>query len=203
MNAIERDLNAVRAIGWKGESPKTKILFKKGSLPVKKRIVLGLGASRPSKQYSLEYFARASRLLKNDYELIFNHDSENLLKQNSFWQKELSKYGNFLITKDLNSLMSLLSSAEMYVGSDSGVKHLAIALGVKTLTLFGPESIGEWHCYDQNEHPVLQIDMACRNNDPSDKKFAWCGEFQCPHGSHACMNLLLPEEVVAVIKKTL
>ncbi len=203
MSAIERDLNVVRAIGWNGESPNTKIFLKNPPTPVKKRIVLGLGASRPSKQYSLEYYLRASKLLAPDFEVIFNHDSDRLLSENSFWHKELLKYGKISITKDLTSLMQLLASSELYIGSDSGVKHLAIALGIKTLTLFGPESIGEWHGYDEKMHQTLQIDMACRDEDPADKKFAWCGAYSCPHGSHACMNLILPEEVVAVVRKTL
>ena len=99
--------------------------------------------------------------------------------------------------------MALLSNSQFYIGSDSGVKHLAIALGLKSLTLFGPESIGEWHGYRLDRNPALQIDLTCRDNDADNKNFAWCGAERCPHGSHACMNLLLPEEVVAVVKKTL
>lgn len=203
MSAIERDLNVVRALGWEGISPRTKIFLENPPHKIKNRIIFGLGASRPSKQYSLEYFLRASKALHKDFEIFFNHDSENIFKENLFWKEELSKYGKFAITKDIRSLKRLLASSSLYIGSDSGVKHLAIALGVKTLTLFGPESIGEWHGYDLSEHPVLQIDMACRDKDPKDKKFSWCGAFNCPHGSHACMNLILPEEVVAVVLKNL
>lgn len=203
MSAIERDLNVVRAMGWSGLSPQTKILFHSPSPVVKKRIIFGLGASRPAKQYSLEYFLRAARLLKDNYEVIFNYDSENIFKDNLFLKKELGNYGTFSHTKSLKELMQLLVTCELYVGPDSGVKHLAIALGTKTLTLFGPESIGEWHGYDLEMHKTMQIDMVCRDEDSADKKFAWCGAYRCPHGSHACMNLILPEEVVAVIQKTL
>jgi len=44
----------------------------------------------------------------------------------------------------LPALASLLSRAGLYVGNDSGVTHLAAALGIPTLALFGPTQPSTW-----------------------------------------------------------
>jgi hypothetical protein len=66
---------------------------------------------------------------------------------------------------------------------------------VPTVTLFGPESIGEWHFYPKDKHRTLQIPVLCRNEHPARPEYAWCGAATCPLGSHACMNLIHPEAV--------
>lgn len=42
-----------------------------------------------------------------------------------------------VIREDIASVARLLSECEVFVGNDAGVAHLAAALGVKTVTLFG------------------------------------------------------------------
>ncbi|HET7295379.1 MAG TPA: glycosyltransferase family 9 protein, partial [Vicinamibacteria bacterium] len=42
------------------------------------------------------------------------------------------------------ALASLLAQASLYVGNDSGVSHLAAAVGAPTLALFGPTDPAVW-----------------------------------------------------------
>lgn len=44
----------------------------------------------------------------------------------------------------LTALAALLADAGLYVGNDSGITHLAAAVGVPTLALFGPSDPGTW-----------------------------------------------------------
>ena len=97
--------------------------------------------------------------------------------------------------------MQTISSARVFVGSDSGAKHIACALGVSTVTLFGPESIGEWHCYDETKNKAIQVMVGCRDNDPNPPAFSWCGVTVCPYASHACMALIDPEVVLKAISE--
>lgn len=92
--------------------------------------------------------------------------------------------------------MGLLPHADVYVGSDSGIKHLAVSLDVPTVTLFGPESVGEWHGYDRTRHIAMQNRVGCRIENAENPEFAWCGETTCPLASHACMRLFLVEDVL-------
>jgi ADP-heptose:LPS heptosyltransferase len=53
---------------------------------------------------------------------------------------------NVLVTRHLppRNLAALLASAGVYVGNDSGVTHLAAALGIPTVALFGPTDPEVW-----------------------------------------------------------
>lgn len=45
---------------------------------------------------------------------------------------------------DLGSLAAWLSGARLYIGNDSGITHLAAAVGVPTLAIFGPSDPRIW-----------------------------------------------------------
>lgn len=45
---------------------------------------------------------------------------------------------------DLGELARRLAAAELYIGNDSGITHLAAAVGTQTLTLFGPSDPRIW-----------------------------------------------------------
>jgi heptosyltransferase-2 len=66
------------------------------------------------------------------------------------------------------SLAKELSKASMYIGNDTGLKHICIALGVKTYTFFGPEPPLEWHPYFYIEG------LECRTRDAH-----FCGLSEC------------------------
>jgi heptosyltransferase III len=53
---------------------------------------------------------------------------------------------NAVVTRDLppRALGALLARAGLYVGNDSGVSHLAAAVGTPTVALFGPTSPAVW-----------------------------------------------------------
>jgi ADP-heptose:LPS heptosyltransferase len=38
----------------------------------------------------------------------------------------------------LSKVLELLSCADIFIGNDSGIAHLAAGLGIKTFTIFGP-----------------------------------------------------------------
>ncbi len=46
--------------------------------------------------------------------------------------------------EDLGDLARWLSGAALYIGNDSGITHLAAAVGVPTLALFGPTDPAVW-----------------------------------------------------------
>lgn len=46
--------------------------------------------------------------------------------------------------EDLGSLAAWIAGARLYIGNDSGITHLAAAVGVRTLALFGSASLQTW-----------------------------------------------------------
>lgn len=211
MSAIERDLNVVRAIGWTGNSPSPKLWLPETwkeeakatwntPLPL---VVLGVSASRESKLWPLSRYVAVAESLKKDCRVVVAYDAKTVFDRDPQCLTYFEKEKMLAHTPTLDKILGLLSLASLYIGSDSGVKHLACALGTKTITLFGPESRGEWHGYDPEKHIALQKPVLCRDQDPHPPEFAWCGEAVCPLSSHACLHLIFPEEVIPHARRLL
>lgn len=213
--AIERDLNLVRTLDWNGSAPQTKLypnqmwhdaasarLSTAGISPHETRIVIGIGASRPAKQWPLEKYVSLARALSKQYRVIAVHENDAVLHDRVL-RGQLRSCATVWHTPDLSQLVGTLSLASVYIGNDSGAKHVAAAIGVPTVTLFGPESVGEWHGYDLKRHPVVRRPVLCRFKDPEPEAFAWCGVEVCPLASHACLQTIGIEEVLVEVSNVL
>jgi ADP-heptose:LPS heptosyltransferase len=77
----------------------------------------------------------------------------------------------------LHELAALLGRLDLLLSNDSGVKHLAVARGTPTLTLFGPTSPVNW-VSGLREHAWLRSALPC----------VGCNFTRCLH--HTCMSSL-------------
>ena len=113
-----------------------------------KRPVLGvaLGASRPTKIWPLHRFAEVAQKWVQDTQgsvlVIAGPGEEPLTEQ--FYRSisntpELRQAIQVMPPCTVRVLASRISQLNTLVGNDSGPRHLAAALGVPTVTLFGPE----------------------------------------------------------------
>jgi lipopolysaccharide heptosyltransferase I len=81
----------------------------------------------------------------------------------------------------LRDLAALLSGAVLFVGGDTGPMHLAVALGVPTVSVFGPTSPERNGPYGESDLAVIaEIDLDCRP----------CWRRSCARGDHACLARL-------------
>ncbi len=197
MPATERDLNVVRTLGYQGPTPETRI-FTKRAINATPLILLSPGASRPAKRWPMEHYLALAKALTGNRVAVIAQSAEDFESVRPIFDR-LNAVAPVHFTPTLKQAIELVGQARLFVGGDSGLKHLAIALGVRTLTLFGPESMGEWHPYDPKTHPALQKFVRCRTQDAQDPRYAWCGVEVCPLASHACLTQIAPEEVAATI----
>ncbi|MCO5141812.1 MAG: glycosyltransferase family 9 protein [Oligoflexia bacterium] len=169
-------------------------------------LFLGIGASRDTKRWPMEYFAEFADLVRNrlGFKIAFvigpNEEEEkfgaellNHLRVRGL-RPVLDGKGDFihLVGLSVRKLASILSGVRAYVGNDSGPKHIALASGVRTFTFFGPEDPIEWHPYDRKKHPVFFIEnLTCRVEDNG----RWCGISHCEIEKHRCMRYLRPQDV--------
>jgi heptosyltransferase-2 len=86
---------------------------------------------------------------------------------------------------------ALLSQCRLLISHDSGLMHLAVALQIPVLAIFGP-TVQEFGFYPfQARAQVLSTSLACR---PCSTK----GSRRCPRGHHACMQqITVPQVLVA------
>ncbi len=92
----------------------------------------------------------------------------------------------------LGPTAALLRRARLVVANDSGLMHLATAVGTPVVALFGPTTRQLGYFPYRARALVLERDLACRPCSPY-------GGAYCPRGDHRCMIGITPEEVAAVV----
>ena len=95
---------------------------------------------------------------------------------------------------DLEQTAAVLSRAMIFIGCDSGVGHLATALGIPTLILFGPSDPRKWS-HPGPRHAVVRNDLPCAPC-ASFGYYKLCRDIPC-------MQTITAESVVARVKELL
>lgn len=93
-------------------------------------------------------------------------------------------------------LMEAIRGLKVFISNDSGPMHIACALGVPTVGIFGPttKELG-FFPYGRN-NSVVQVPLSCR-------PCALHGSKKCPRGHFLCMKLITVDMVFnAAIEKT-
>jgi heptosyltransferase-2 len=89
---------------------------------------------------------------------------------------------------DWQGLGALLERCALLVGNDSGPKHVAVALGIPTVTIFGPTHPATWHP-PRGPHAIVEAEgLECLH----------CNANHCPLEGERhmrCMRDVTPERV--------
>ncbi len=95
----------------------------------------------------------------------------------------------------LREAFSMVKTCDVVVSNDSAAMHMAVALGVPVVALFGP-TVREFGFYPRGFSVVLEREVSCR-------PCSLHGSNMCKIGTHECMNGIGVDEVVASVKKVL
>jgi lipopolysaccharide heptosyltransferase II len=90
----------------------------------------------------------------------------------------------------LGETAAIISRARLYVGNDSGPTHMARALGVPTVALFGPTDPGQ---FDLSQHALVYRDLTC-------SACSFYGGNRCPLGHWKCMLEIEVDEVFEAVE---
>lgn len=164
------------------------------------RPIIGIhpGATWPAKRWLPERFGELADLLAaklhaqtivtvgpNDNEAV-----EAMLKHS---------FSNVKVLRNLplRQLAAVLSHCAAYVANDNGTMHIAAALGVPTVGIFGPGEDNIWFPYRAEEgHIALRRDVPCH---PCHLDF--CNRSGDEYMQ--CMKLLTTEDVFAAVSRAL
>jgi len=145
-NVIERNLSIVNfalGLGYSKKDVQHKLPFLHSNSKylntefsnIKKNILLIPGASFKSKCYPPAKLSELTKALDANFLILSGSSKEkelaNKIKIQSPNVKVLEKLS-------LNSLISLISQVDLVIGSDTGPTHMAWALCIPSITLFGP-----------------------------------------------------------------
>jgi ADP-heptose:LPS heptosyltransferase len=92
----------------------------------------------------------------------------------------------------LGSLAALLSRAALLVCNDTGVSHVAAAVGAPSVVIASGSDVARWAPLDATRHPVLWHEAPCRP----------CAHELCPVG-HPCALGVSVEAVLAQARRNL
>lgn len=162
-------------------------------------IAILTGATQASKEWPEAYFVRLAAQIRMDgrFRPFFLGQPGKRARLDRI--RALSNSQVVILPElELRPLMGLLAASRALVCADGGIMHLAIALGVPTLAMFGPTAPEVWFPYAGVEHAKLLLYPApCRPCHKHSCEDPFCLEGISPELAHAALQELLGETASA------
>ena len=159
-------------------------------LTAKPIIGINSGAGFESKLWELERFAQlADRITTEmDYSILltWGPGEEQKARQIGASMKQKSWVAP---ATSIQESISLYKHLKLLVSCDSGPLHLCAALGVPTVSLFGPTDPVRNGAYGMNHDTVYKV-LSC----------SFCWKRKCPLGTQECMQQLTVDEVFETVR---
>lgn len=155
-------------------------------------VALAPGATHFTKRWPVEHWEALVRRLRTTSDMvILGGPAERAIGDQIAavgGDRALNAAGAF----SLGGSAALLKQARTVVAGDTGLLHLATAVGTPVVGLYGPgvEAFGFFPYRARSK--VLQRDLPCRPCSTH-------GGPTCPEGHHRCLREILPEEVAAAV----
>jgi len=169
--------------------------FLAGRLPRGGRPIVALapGAAHFTKRWPLRHWAALARALVAQCHVVVtggdgDRDAAAAIV-GAAGPGAISAAGAF----DLEGTAALIRQSRLLVAGDTGVLHLATAVGVPVVGLYGPtvEAFGFFPYHARSV--AVQHALSCR---PCSSQ----GGPACPLGHHDCLEKMIPDEVLAAIR---
>ena len=147
----------------------------------------------PSKRWPTEYFAMlAQQLIKqnsnNQIILLGGKNDYSLAQEITSQSKLVSNIHNWCGNTSLDEAIALIGMSKAVVSNDSGLMHIAAALQIPQVAIFG--SSDPAHTPPLSDRAkIMWLNMSCSP----------CHKRVCPLGHLRCLKDILPEQVLATL----
>jgi heptosyltransferase-2 len=164
----------------------------KHGLTTQPAIALAPGAVGPAKRWTTDgYAALTRRLLADGFAVwVLGGPGEKAAAQAIVGDTQARD----LTGTDLREAILAMAAATAAVSNDSGLLHVAAAVGTPTVGIFGPTS--PWHWAPLNPLAATiqaQNELPCRP----------CHKPVCRYGHHRCMTEITPDDVYSATSRAL
>jgi heptosyltransferase II len=166
-------------------------------------VAFNLGASRPQKRWPAEHFARAAEMLVRAGRavVLIGGDNEQDIQAARMVMSYVTEYqpgSTFRIVDlvgktSLRTLSGIISKSRVIVTGDTGAMHIATALRVPVIALFGSTSPEFTGPYGGTNNVIIDLKLSC----------APCGTHPTCGGKFDCMVGIKPETVIDTINNIL
>jgi len=199
-------LDLVGLCGASAKARRAHVAFDRGVLPLSvhrgHRIVIhaGGGVSGAARRWQPERFAQVADALVRDYgaQVVLvgtaSDDSARVLE--AMQQPAVDLIGQTTLTQ----LADLIRSADLYIGADSGVTHLASAVRTPLVAVYGPTNDAAWGPWMPGGDAVVL------NSRPRCGPCSYVAhDLGVPLGCEAqtCMRMVTPQQVLQAAQRLL
>jgi heptosyltransferase-2 len=157
-------------------------------------IAFAPGAVGPSKRWPAEYFGELAKCLTGEGHTIWVLGSPNESPLAAEIVRAAGPRVHDLTSNDLRNAILALKLARAAVSNDSGLMHVAAAMGTPTIGIFGPTS--PWHWAPLN--PLAAV-IETRTNVPCRP----CHKPNCRMVHHRCMRDIGADQVLTALRRAL
>ena len=172
------------------------------STPMRPKVVIhaGSGGFSRARRWFPERFATVAKELKDDYGadiiLVGQHADDSPLIEEMLSFKLVNLVGK----TTLPQLADVIHRADLFIGADSGVMHIAAATGTPVISIFGPSNAEAWHPWEiDGQVTVLQSGVEC---SPCSYVGHSIGAREgC--AARTCMKLVSHDQVLEVARRVL
>ncbi|KVF80616.1 glycosyltransferase family 9 protein [Burkholderia vietnamiensis] len=149
-------------------------------------VVVHLGARMASRRWPVERFARTARQLADDgWQIVLTGTRAELALANAFAEQLARPCVNLCGRTPLGAMAALIARARLLLCNDTGVSHVAAALGTPSVVVACGSDTARWAPLDAERHRVLASYPACRP----------CMFDTCPYG-HECAIAIGVDDVI-------
>lgn len=154
-----------------------------------KRLLIAPGASFANKNWGFERFARvAKNLIEKQnvkvYWAVTGADSESSGDLN---QLDLTRF-ELLVDQSFDQLISVMTTCDAALSNDSGLMHLATAVGLPVIGIFGPTHQSLGFAPRGMFSKVIEVDLPCR-------PCSLHGGKACYRDARYCFDRITPQAV--------
>ncbi|MCY4464586.1 MAG: WecB/TagA/CpsF family glycosyltransferase [Chloroflexi bacterium] len=154
----------------------------------------GSGGYSPARRWDVDKFAELARLLQErcSASIVIVGGKED--RGNELAESLEAPHVNLTGKTTLPQLADIMANADLFVGADSGVMHIAAAVGSPVLSLFGPSNANAWQPWTVvGLAAVLRSGVAC---SPCSYVGQTIGAREgC--AARTCMKLIRPAQALA------
>jgi heptosyltransferase-2 len=157
-------------------------------------IAFAPGAVGPSKRWPVEYFGQLAKALTAEGHTVWVLGSPNESPLAAEITRAGGPHARDLTSTDLRDAVLALKLARAAVSNDSGLVHVAAAIGTPTIGIFGPTS--PWHWAPLNPLAAViesRTEVPCRP----------CHKPNCRLVHHRCMRDISASEVLVALRRAL
>jgi len=147
----------------------------------------------PSKRWPADHFAKlASNLISQDSHnqvIILGSTGDDAIAQEILTQADHAKnIHNWCGNTSLDEALALIGQSKAVISNDSGLMHIAAALTVPQVAIFGSSDPSHTPPLSDKAQ-VIWLNMPCSP----------CHKRECPLGHLRCLKDILPEQVLATL----